>query len=159
MQPAVIRAMSIADLDRVLEIAANERYAPTWSRSAYLTAINPNSEPRRIALVIEDGVTGRITGFVVARLMPPEAELETIVTAAGFQRRGLARQLFADLAAKLKSAGATEIHLELRESNHPAMSLYYSLGFIVIGRRTAYYVDPIEDAVMMHSGLVYPPRG
>ena len=153
MQPALIRTMTLADLDLVVAIAESERNAPQWPRSAYAAAVDPAAQPMRIALVAEDVATRQVAGFVVARVISPEAELETIVTATAFQRRGLAREMFVALAVQLERAGAVEVSLELRESNHRAKALYVALGFEETGRRTAYYADPVEDAVLMIAKL------
>jgi ribosomal-protein-alanine N-acetyltransferase len=91
----------------------------------------------------------RMTGFLVARLLPPQAELEIIAVDPRVQRRGLARKLFDELVYKLGLAGITEVVLEVRASNRPALALYRSLGFVETGRRPRYYADPEEDAVLM----------
>jgi ribosomal-protein-alanine N-acetyltransferase len=96
---------------------------------------------------------GRIAGFLVASLLPPQAELELIAVALDFQRQGLARQLFAALASELGAALVTEVLLEVRASNHPALGLYRRLRFVETGRRTRYYRDPVEDAVLMRLRL------
>jgi tRNA threonylcarbamoyladenosine biosynthesis protein TsaB len=100
----------------------------------------------------EDGC-GIVVGFLVASLLPPQAELETIAVAAAAQRRGLGRQLFAALASELGTALVTEVLLEVRASNHPALGLYRRLGFVETGRRPRYYHDPVEDAVLMRLPL------
>jgi ribosomal-protein-alanine N-acetyltransferase len=92
----------------------------------------------------------------VASLLPPEAELETIAVAATAQRQGLARRLFAELAAELVAAQITEVFLEVRDSSQPATGLYRRLGFAETGRRVRYYHDPIEDAVLMRLRLESP---
>ncbi len=94
-----------------------------------------------------------IVGFAVASLLPPQAELELIAVAPPFQRGGLARRLFAALATELRAALVTEVLLEVRASNHPALGLYRQLGFLETGRRTRYYQNPVEDAVLMRLGL------
>ncbi len=48
-----------------------------------------------------------MTGFLVASLLPPQAELEIIAVDARVQRRGLARKLFDELVCKLGLAGVT----------------------------------------------------
>jgi ribosomal-protein-alanine N-acetyltransferase len=144
-----VRRMTLADLDRVIEIAESLREAPQWLRSAYLTALDPDATPRRIALVAEESGSGAVAGFAVASLLPPQAELETIAVAPAAQRRGLARQIFATLTAELDSAQVAEINLEVRASNLPALGFYRMLGFAEAGRRLRYYHDPVEDAVLM----------
>ncbi|MGA2886623.1 MAG: ribosomal protein S18-alanine N-acetyltransferase [Terracidiphilus sp.] len=151
-----VRRMKLADLDRVIEIAESLREAPQWPRSAYLTALDPEATPRRIALVAEDSVSSAVVGFTVASLLPPQAELETIAVAQAAQRRGLARRLFTTLSAELNSAQVAQINLEVRASNLPALGLYRLLGFAETGHRTHYYHDPVEDAVLMRLRLIYP---
>lgn len=144
-----VRRMTPADLDSVIEIAGSLKEAPRWPRSAYLAAVDTEAECRRIALVAEEPGSGDITGFAVASLLPPQAELEMIAVAPAAQRHGLARHLFAALATELVSAGISEIMLEVRVSNGAALGLYRQLGFAETGRRPCYYHDPVEDAVLM----------
>ena len=148
-----VRRMTQADLDQVIAIEQSLAAAPHWPRTAYLTALDPEATPRRIALVAEEATSGHTAGFIVASLLPPQSELETLAVAPHFQRRGVAVTLFAALAAELRQAGITEMILELRASNQPALSLYWRLGFVETGRRTRYYVDPVEDAVLMSLSL------
>jgi ribosomal-protein-alanine N-acetyltransferase len=153
----VIRRMTASDLDRVLDLAQDLPEAPHWPQSAWLNAINsrfePESTPRRVALMAADSQRGSILGFAVASLLPPQAELESIAVAAEKQRLGLGERLFQSLAAELKAAGVDEILLEVRASNLPALAFYRALGFVKIGLRPGYYADPIEDAVLMHLPL------
>ena len=120
-----VRRMSPEDLDRVMEIAESLKDAPHWTRANYLAVLdldaNRAAAPRRIALVTEGG--GKVAGFAVASLLPPQSELEIIAVDAHFQRRGLARRLFVELAGKLGMARVTEIILEVRASNQPALRL------------------------------------
>jgi ribosomal-protein-alanine N-acetyltransferase len=146
----VIRRMTASDLDRVLAIAQNLPQAPHWTQPAYLKAIDPESTPRRIALVASGPQPGSILGFAVASLLPPQAELETIAVAPESQRLGLGERLFQALAAELKAAGVGDVLLEVRASNRRAQAFYRALGFIKTGLRPGYYADPIEDAVLMH---------
>ena len=142
-----IRPMAAEDLARVMGIAQTLKNAPHWPLAAYRAALAPSSSPRRVALVAEDALS--VVGFAVAILLPPQAELETIGVAAGNQRRGVARRLFATLAGEFERAQITEVVLEVRASNRSALELYRSLGFRESGRRPRYYADPIEDAVLM----------
>jgi len=148
-----VRRMTPADLDHVIAIEQNLTAAPHWPRSAYQAALDPQAAPPRIALVAEPSDAGVIAGFAVASLIPPQAELESIAIAAEFKRRGLAGQLFSALAAELSAAQVAEVILELRASNNPALALYHRLGFVESGRRTRYYHDPVEDAVLMRLPL------
>ena len=143
-----IRAMTLEDLDSAVAIAHSLKNAPHWPPEAYCAGLVPHISPRRIMFVAEETGTG-ILGFAVAALIPPQAELETIAVVASFQRRGVARRIFAALAAKLRNLHVTEVILEVRPSNLSALALYRSLGFVQSGRRPRYYADPQEDAVLM----------
>jgi [ribosomal protein S18]-alanine N-acetyltransferase len=157
-----IRRMRVEDLEQVFMIAGSLKDAPQWPRTVYLSALKPDSTPRRFARVAEDfrapiksssadGETrkGRVVGFAIASLLPPRAELETIVVSAPEQRRGIGRELFSAMTEELRAAGVSEFMLEVRESNQRALDFYRSLGWEQTGRRPRYYADPEEDAVLM----------
>jgi ribosomal-protein-alanine N-acetyltransferase len=148
-----VRRMTPADLDSVIEIAESLKEAPHWPRAAYLAAVDPEAARRRIALVADDSGSKTVVGFAIASLLAPQAELEMIAVASAAQRHGLARRIFAALSAELALAEMTEIILEVRVSNHPALGLYRRLGFAETGRRSRYYHDPVDDAVLMRLEL------
>jgi ribosomal-protein-alanine N-acetyltransferase len=144
--------MTLADLDQVLAIAQSLPQAPHWPRSSYISAINPLAllaSPQRIALVALDPSSHLVAAFAVASLLSHQAELELIAVASDAQRRGLARFLFHALAQQLRSRKVTEVILEVRVSNLPALTLYRCLGFTETARRPRYYADPIEDAALL----------
>lgn len=150
-QPAEVRVrpMSGADLECVLKIAVGLPQAPLWPLSAYREAMDPEHRPRRIALVAADGETDAPVGFVVASLVVPQAELETIAVAPGGQRRGVGARMVEALLKALAMEEVTELILEVRASNLAAFKFYRALGFMETGRRPRYYADPEEDAVLM----------
>lgn len=148
MEDLEIRRMNEADVPRVMEIAAEVNHAPRYSRSTWLGILSCGTAPARVALVA-GGPGGDLSGFAVASLLAPEAELEAIAVAARSQRQGIGRRLLRGLLAELRPAGAREIWLEVRVSNESAIGLYRSLGFCESGRRARYYADPVEDALLM----------
>jgi ribosomal-protein-alanine N-acetyltransferase len=146
--------MTLADLKRVIGIAQSLKDAPHWPHSAYVAALDCDAAPRRIALVAEAPETSTVVGFAIASLLAPQAELETIAVAAENQRRGIARRIFTAMVEELKPAAISEVLLEVRASNFPALAFYRTLGFIETGRRPRYYTDPVEDAAMLELRLV-----
>ncbi|HEV2215409.1 MAG TPA: ribosomal protein S18-alanine N-acetyltransferase [Terracidiphilus sp.] len=146
-----VRRMVAADLEDVLDIAAGLAQAPQWSRAAWEAVLDLRHALRRVALVAE--IHEKPAGFAVASVVGPDAELETIAVAREWQRRGVARGLWAELEAELRRAGARVTLLEVRASNREALGLYASVGFVESGRRKGYYDDPAEDAVMMRLEL------
>jgi ribosomal-protein-alanine N-acetyltransferase len=90
----------------------------------------------------------QLLGFLLARITGEECELENVVVAAEFQRRGVGTQLIHALIHAARDHRVLRIFLEVRESNTPARSLYEKLGFEVTNRRQSYYNHPTEDAVL-----------
>ena len=161
-----VRPMETPDIRRVMEIGERLIHAPHWPIAAYEAALNPRSEPRRVALVAEElepdaskskaMASAAVVGFVVASLIGEEAELESIAVAAEAQRRGIGGQLLDHLLVELRSGSATRVNLEVRASNGLALGLYRRHGFGETGRRIGYYADPVEDAVLMALDLGGP---
>lgn len=148
----MIRAMQVADVERVVEIAGSLLDAPRWPREVYEAAATPGSTPQRIALVAEKPGVG-VVAFAVASRIRDEADLETIGVAIRWQRKGIGRALLTEVGQALFGLGVGRISLEVRESNAAAQSLYRLHGFVESGRRPSYYIDPKEDAIVMSLGL------
>lgn len=152
-----IRPMTPTDLGRVMQIAQSLDQAPRWPLQAWNAALDPQATPRRLALVAEDPAPHQdaslVVGFAVASLLPPQVELETIAVNVEHQRRGIGRRLFAAIIEELGRAQVTEVRLEVRASNLPALEFYHSQGFAEAGRRPRYYIDPVEDAVLLSLNL------
>ncbi|HEY1257348.1 MAG TPA: ribosomal protein S18-alanine N-acetyltransferase [Terracidiphilus sp.] len=152
-QAALIRRMTPADIDRVMEITGGLKETPHWPHSSYLAALDREASLQRVALVVEEIGSGAVAGLAVATLLPPDAELELIAVDPAAQRLGLAQRLFAELTQELRTARVEEVLLEVRFSNQPALALYRKLGFVETGRRKDYYQIPVEDALLMRLGL------
>jgi ribosomal-protein-alanine N-acetyltransferase len=144
--------MAATDVDAVISIAAGLRDAPHWPRSGYEAALAQEGWPRRVALVAEMGDSS-IAGFMVAALIPPSAELESIAVAPQVQRKGVARELLRQLLHHIRSRQCSEILLEVRPSNQAGLAFYEAIGFEENGRRPGYYSHPVEDAVLMRLAL------
>jgi ribosomal-protein-alanine N-acetyltransferase len=143
-----IRPMTATDIEAVMVIAAGLRDAPHWDGKAYEAAIARAGGQKGIALVAEAPQSG-VAGFTVGGLVPPDAEIESIVVRPGLRRQGLARQLFTAFSVEAQRLGCSLILLEARSSNAAARAFYQSLGFTETARRPAYYADPVEDAILM----------
>jgi ribosomal-protein-alanine N-acetyltransferase len=151
-----IRAMTERDLDRVMEIASSLATAPQWSRSAYEDALVTGSDLRRIALVAE--YAGKVVGFVVARVLASQAEIESIAVDSEAQGLGFGSALLLATLQELRLAEVAEVELEMRASNSMAWRLYKRTGFREMGRRREYYRDPVEDAVLLGLKLIDCPE-
>jgi ribosomal-protein-alanine N-acetyltransferase len=142
MSDVTIRAGTPADLERVMEIAAQSETAGHWRREDYENIFSSS----RTLLVAEDG--NKIVGFLIAHDIAGEWELENIAVAGGFRRQGTGRKLLESLLRAARSNATQCVLLEVRESNFAARKLYESCGFRRYGTRKSYYVKPSEDAVL-----------
>jgi ribosomal-protein-alanine N-acetyltransferase len=129
--------------------------APAWSEDDLLGLVNAapgNPRKTRRAWVAED--ESGLAGLAVATALsvpdtPAECELELVLVPAHARRRGIGGMLVQTVLTWARDQGATEIWLEMRESNMRAVGLYRRCGFATAGRRPGYYVDPTEDALLM----------
>jgi ribosomal-protein-alanine N-acetyltransferase len=151
-----IRPMAATDIDAVMAIAASLDAAPHWPRAAYEAALDPPATPQRIALVAQ--VSATVIGFAIASLIPPQAELETIAIAQSRHRCKGGSALLVALLRELESRQITEITLEVRASNLAAQAFYRSHSLDIFRRRTGYYSDNGEDAVIMRALLPLPRK-
>jgi ribosomal-protein-alanine acetyltransferase len=93
--------------------------------------------------------TQRLVGLLSGWVIEDEVEIDNLVVALAHREKGVGKQI---LTAALQYAwhrGGRRVFLEVRESNLPALRLYRSIGFAVIGRRRSYYANPLEDALVL----------
>jgi ribosomal-protein-alanine N-acetyltransferase len=101
-------------------------------------------------------------GFVMVRRAADVSEIITLGVIEPHRRAGFATRLVMEAGKLLAGQGARTLHIEVAQSNTPAMKLYETLGFQRTGRRQNYYAcndGSREDAVTMMSPLpIAPPR-
>ena len=90
-----------------------------------------------------------VLGFAIARCATAEWEIENVVVVPEKRRRGVGIKIIRELLLQAQIAGATSVLLEVRESNMAARRLYEKLGFSQQGRRSSYYREPEEDALLL----------
>jgi [ribosomal protein S18]-alanine N-acetyltransferase len=138
-------------LDAIMEIERLSFPTP-WSRNAFVQELkNPISH---LWALLEGGT---LSGYLCFWMF--DSEIQLINVAVHPEKRGMGLGLF--LMGKMVEAGVAngmhKIWLEVRTSNLPAQRLYDKLGFITVGRRTLYYRDTNEDAIVMSLGLAERP--
>jgi len=161
-----------SDLPQLQAISRQAPSAPQWSRQQWLDIWDSQS-PARLAWIAEDAAENILAsaavddcgsavppvpavGFLVAQAgidyraqAAPEWELENIVVAPAFSRRGVGRALLQALLHEARARQAERILLEVRASNLSAIALYLGNGFHHLTQRRDYYRDPTEDALIL----------
>ena len=126
---------------------AVEKHAVTaahWSAEQYQNTLS-GAGPSRLAVIIEDE---SVQGFLIARAVDNEWEIENLAVAGAARRRGLGTRLVGEFLDLARARGAEAVFLEVRESNSAACRLYEKWAFVESGRRKGYYQDPEEDAAI-----------
>lgn len=136
------------DAATLAEIDAETNPSP-WSADAFRESL-----VRSRGFTVRDGA-GAVLGFVVYTAVAGACEILELAVTVPARRRGLGRKLLDAAIDDAVSEGARRCILEVRESNAAARALYASAGFVVDGRRKAYYRTPggREDALLMSCDL------
>jgi len=137
-----IREMVPADLPATMVILRESPEAAMWSEGSLLERY-PTADA--LVAVAEEGVAG----ILISRTAAAELEILNLAVGRGQRRKGVASHLGNVRLEKAFADGVLKVYLEVRASNAPAFAFYESLGFQICGRRTGYYRDPAEDAVLM----------
>ena len=96
----------------------------------------------------------RILGFVGLWIMLNEAHIIAIAVESSYRRLGIGEDLLIAIIELAAQLNADFITLEVRASNAMAQALYEKYGFHVVGRRSGYYSDNGEDAVLMSTDSI-----
>lgn len=95
-------------------------------------------------------------GFILLQVIPPEAEILTVVVDASARRQGIAASLLQEVCKHRNELGISKVFLEVADDNNAGLALYQKAGFTVTGRRSGYYArgnsQPV-DAVLMQWDL------
>ena len=137
-----------ADLDEVLAIERVSFVTP-WTRAAFCYEIEQNKVAR--CTVMRAGKD--VVGYVCLWEIGHEIHITNLAVHPEWRRRGVGKRLLALTMAEGGARGVTLAFLEVRPSNTQALRLYESLGFQIIGRRSGYYFDTGEDALVMEARL------
>ena len=143
----LIESARMQDLDALLKLESEAFSAADWmlSRRAFryhllsnnllLVARQSRNDPTPIAyiLVLKRKKTARIYSLAVS---------------PAFRRQGIASQLFKEALDDCIASQLYKVRLEVRASNHKAISLYKALGFQEHAVCPDYYQDH-EDACRM----------
>lgn len=146
MEEFASRPMEAQDISGASAIEAS--VPDGWSERGVADAL---SSPARRCFIAHDARGA--AGFCACTLAGGEANIDAVSVRADARRKGIGEGLLRTALRALKEEGASEVFLEVRSQNTPAVRLYEKLGFAPVGVRRGFYKDPPDDAVVMKKEL------
>lgn len=134
-----IRQASTQDLESIFEIEKRVGYS-AWSESQLLDSFNNND----IQLLVDHN---GLLAYAVFIQIVDEVELLNIAVHPEKQGYGYARHLLSYCLKNYAEQALECCFLEVAVNNDPALRLYEKLGFVVCGRRKAYYKSAQGDRI------------
>ena len=131
MQEIIYRLMSEGDIKQVAAIE-KEIFSLPWSEKSFL-----------------DSLKNEIVAYCGAYISFEEADISNVAVKENFRRKNVAENMLNKLFYECGKKGVSDITLEVRETNVPAISLYEKLGFEEAGIRKNFYEKPVENALIM----------
>ena len=140
--------MQERDLNQVLCIEQAAYHYP-WSRGIFMDCLSAGYSCQ---IYRQEGTP---LAYSVVAYMPDEAHLLNLCVEPGEQGRGLAKILLHEAEKTCLRHDIQSMLLEVRKSNHRAVSLYLKDGFNEIGVRRKYYParKGREDALILAKEL------
>ena len=121
-------------------------FSEPWSEAALSLLCREGG----VGVVVPDGESETAKAYGGMTVVLDEGSITNIAVRPDVRRQGLGRAVVEALLERSRSLGVTDVYLEVRLSNEPAIALYRSLGFEVVGTRKNFYKQPNEDAYTMH---------
>jgi [ribosomal protein S18]-alanine N-acetyltransferase len=143
MRSVEIRTMRSADLPQVMLIELSTFTMP-WTESTFRGLLR-----RRDSDLFVADIKGEIAGYAVFWAVIDQGELGNVAVDESFRGKGIGSKLIKAVLDRATERGVQEVFLEVRKSNVRAQDLYKTFGFSEVGRRKNYYLEPLEDALVM----------
>ena len=134
----------------ILALSELEKQCFENDRWSYRTFAACFENPSFYGVVVVDD--GRITGYGGITVAADSADIENVLVAEDMRRCGIGEKIVRALTGYARSQGVSQVFLEVRVSNAPAMRLYLKSGFCGAYARTRYYSDG-EDCLVMKLAL------
>jgi ribosomal-protein-alanine N-acetyltransferase len=147
-----LRSMLESDVEQIVPIEA-ELFAgdPPWSAEEFRSELAGVPETRWYTVAEDE--SGELAGYAGLRVVDGTADIQTIAVAPAHQRRGLGTTLLGALIDEARTRRATEMLLDVRADNQPALALYERHGFERIARRRGYFGAGRIDGLVLRRWL------
>lgn len=142
-----------ATMDALDEVWAIEQacFSAPWTRKMLAAELSGNPFARFLLAKSPDPLSGSlvIAGYFCFWIVFEEVRLMNLAVLGPFRRQGIATRLVCTALQMGLEQTASRAMLEVRASNHEALTLYDRLGFRQTATRARYYTNPDEDALLM----------
>jgi len=141
----VIRITDESNIARLVEINT-EVFTHPWTQDMFLDEL---SQPQRSYLLAVFGPSRMIVGYCSVWRVADTLQVNSIAVTEAYQGRGIGSALLDEVVTLGQQLRVGSVSLEVRSSNETARGLYRRYRFEETGRRSAYYRQPTEDAVIL----------
>jgi [ribosomal protein S18]-alanine N-acetyltransferase len=155
----LLRRANLEDLPEMILWESEIFGTDAWSPELMVAEL---SHPDNYYLVATQGQLSPVVGYAglrAPRQAGSQGDIQTLAVEPAHRGCGLGKMLLAALLDEARGLGVSDVFLEVRADNEPAMALYESFGFRPIDRRVGYYQPDGVDAIVMRAGLVTPQAG
>jgi len=139
-----LRSARPSDVETMARIEL-ECFSDPWPASAFADLLDARHARITVAVDQHD----EPVGYCVLLAVADEGEIANIAVAQLLRGRGVGARLLDQALLAAEHEGVRSVYLEVRTSNHAARDLYASREFVAVGRRRAYYRNPLEDALVL----------
>lgn len=134
------------DIETLTEIEADLFGVDAWSAETFWGELAGIPETRWYRAAVDEG---GIVGYVGLAAIDGTGDVQTVAVRRDRQGTGIAGRLLDALLTEAQERGCSEVMLEVRADNAPAIRLYERRGFERIAERPRYYSDGVT-ALIMH---------
>jgi [ribosomal protein S18]-alanine N-acetyltransferase len=147
MKRVDIRKMKTTDLPQVMLIELATFTMP-WGEATFRGLLRRKDSDLWVA-----DHKGDIAGYAVFWAVMDQGELGNVAVDEDYRGQGVGSLLIEAVLERARERGVRDIFLEVRKSNVRAQELYKTFGFSEVGRRKNYYLEPLEDALVMKKSI------
>ena len=133
------------DIDAIARVE-NACFSTPWSIDAIKHEICENKLANFMIACDEEN---NIVGYIGIWTLLDECQINKIAVMPEKRKIGIGKAILNHVLEFTRDIGVKNWYLEVRESNTAAQALYRSAGFSSVGTRKNYYINPVEDAVLM----------
>lgn len=141
----IIRTAEQMDIDAIVRVE-NACFSTPWSIDAIKHEICEN---KLADFMIACDEENNIIGYIGIWTLLDECQINKIAVMPEKRKIGIGKTILNHVIELTRDMGVKSWYLEVRESNTAAQALYRSAGFSSVGTRKNYYINPVEDAVLM----------